>query len=524
MNSSIGTNKNNEIYARILRVLENGIRIGERHYKFLAFGNSQLRENGAFFFCETQHITCDDIRKWMGDFSTIKTVAKYAARIGQCFSTTRLIPGFSVPTVVKIKDVERGGFCFTDGVGKISSLWAHLIANHLRIDTVPSAFQFRMGGCKGVLTVWPDAKLGEVHIRPSQEKFTKAIFNGLEIIRYSKYSAATLNQQTISILSTLRVGDHVFMDLLRKDMANLNGAMKNKDKAVRELVKRVDENQTTLTVARMVLNGFMEANEPFLCTLLQLWRSWSIKALKQKARITVEEGAFVLGCVDETGKLRGHSDGSESFLLDRGDPDLLPQIFLQVPNGRDHGKYKVVTGLCLVGRNPSLHPGDIRVVEAVEVEELLHLKDVVVFPQTGDRDVPSMCSGGDLDGDDFFVIWNKDLLPNPMQWNYTPMDYTAPKPPTSDSEITLKDLSSFFVTYMKNDTLPTIALAHRAHADFQNEKAKDPKCKETLNHHARIFQVSLLTNREHQVWNLRDFTRRLSISSRLGSPRRCPGP
>jgi hypothetical protein len=33
-------------------------------------------------------VTCNGIRAWLGDFSRIKCPAKYAARMGQCFSAT----------------------------------------------------------------------------------------------------------------------------------------------------------------------------------------------------------------------------------------------------------------------------------------------------------------------------------------------------------------------------------------------------------------------------------------------------
>jgi len=49
-----------------------------------------------------------------------------------------------------------------------------------------------------------------------------------------------------------------------------------------------------------------------------------------------------------------------------------------------------------------MHPGDVQVVNAVNVPEhspLKQLRNVVVFSQHGARDIPSMLSGGDLDGD-----------------------------------------------------------------------------------------------------------------------------
>ncbi|CAJ2508438.1 Uu.00g134640.m01.CDS01 [Anthostomella pinea] len=62
--------------------------------------------------------------------------------------------------------------------------------------------------------------------------------------------------------------------------------------------------------------------------------------------------------------------------------------------------YIVITGLCVIGRNPSLHPSDLRIVEAVDIPKLRYLRDVVVLPATGDSDFSSMYSGGDLDSDD----------------------------------------------------------------------------------------------------------------------------
>jgi RNA-dependent RNA polymerase len=470
------TDRDDELYTRIYRVLMQGIRMGKWHWKFLAFGNSQIRESGAFFFCQPDGdqefpISCDTIRQWMGKFTHISSVAKLAARLGQCFSTTRHLHCISAPRIVKISDVEKDGFCFTDGVGKISTVLAHFVSEDWNLHPAPSAFQFRMGGCKGVLVAWPQVKGTEVHIRPSQEKFS-AEYNGLEIIRCSQFSCATLNRQTILILSCLGVPDDVFTDIMKEQLANYNTAMTDKNKAMELLRSFVDENMTTDTIATMIRNGFMHTREPFVRTVLQLWRSWSIKALKEKAKLIVDQGAFVLGCVDETGTLRGHSKATEG--RNNIPQDQLPQIFLQVPDPKDRGTYKVITGLCIVGRNPSLHPGDIRVVEAVDVPQLQHIRDVVVFPLNGDRDVPSMCSGGDLDGDDFFVIWDPKLLPT--EWGHPPMNYTAPKPLAEKTSSASKSLASFFVLFMKNDRLPLIAHAHLATADSEIEGAKHQKC------------------------------------------------
>ncbi|OIW30853.1 RdRP-domain-containing protein [Coniochaeta ligniaria NRRL 30616] len=474
------TIRDNELYTRAFRVLNNGIRMGRWHWQFLAFGNSQIRENGAFFFCEERGETCESIRKWMGRFTHIKVVAKYAARLGQCFSTTRLLRHIPAPTIVSIPDVERNSYCFTDGVGKISSILAKMIADEWKEDSVPSAFQFRMGGCKGVLVTWPEAKDIEVHIRKSQEKFSSE-FNGLEIIRLSHYTTATLNRQTISILSCLGVPDSVFMSLLLQELRNYDRAMTDRTFATKLLRQYVDESQSSLMIAGMLDYGFMEANEPYVKAMLELWRSWSIKYLKEKARIPIAESAFVLGCIDETGTLKGHINKKRR----RNEKPVkeLPEIFLQISDPDNRGDPRIITGVCIVGRNPSLHPGDIRVVKAVDVPALRHLRDVVVFPMQGDRDIPSMCSGGDLDGDDFFVIWDKNLIPN--EWCHIPMDFEPPAAKELDHEPTVQDLTMFFTLYMKNNSLPIIAHSHLAHADFRDSGAKDPRCVELAKLHSK---------------------------------------
>lgn len=482
--SSQDSNKDDNLYTRVHRVMQNGIIIGDRRYRFLAFSNSQFRENGAFFFCETDHVTCDSIREWMGDFRHIRSVGKFAARMGQCFTTTRQVNGISISRIRQIDDIQQQTgdhvWNFTDGVGKISVFFAKLIASERDLPETPSCFQMRMGGCKGVIVPWPDVPPSEVHVRPSQEKF-KAVYNGLEIIKTSAFSHATLNKQVIPVLVALGVDQSVFVSMLDEELKEYDEALADSMKAGELLRSQVDENQTTLTMAEMV-DTFMDSKEPFLWTLLRLWKCWSLKRLKHKFAISVKKSAMVFGVVDEVGVLRGHSQATEG--KGYNSIESLPQIFLQVPiegsDGRSTTNYEVITGICVVGRNPSLHPGDVRVVEAVDVPELRHLKNVVVFPKTGDRDIPSMCSGGDMDGDDYFVYWDERLIP--PEWDHPPLDHDADSStPELDkpADVTIEDITRFFAQYMKNDSLGRIATAHFAQADQLLGGVKNPKCKQT---------------------------------------------
>ena len=76
--SSADRKQLDEIYSRVYRTLKNGITVGGRHFEFLAFGNSQLRDHGCYMFNSDHHLSSDMIREWMGSFDGIKSVAKYA--------------------------------------------------------------------------------------------------------------------------------------------------------------------------------------------------------------------------------------------------------------------------------------------------------------------------------------------------------------------------------------------------------------------------------------------------------------
>ena len=489
--NSVDDDTRDEIFERVKRTMCNGIVVGDRKFEFVAFGNSQFREHGAFFFASTGEVTAADIRNWMGwdEIKEIKNVAKRSARLGQCFSTTRAINtgDLNIEYIADVKS-QCGTYCFTDGVGKISPLVASLIVAELGVPTahndLPSVFQFRYGGAKGVLALDPHITGKTLCLRQSQSKF-ESRHKTLEVIRVSQFAAATTNRQLIILLSSLGVPDEVFRGKLNSQLEEINCAMRDEKCAVQLLQRNIDSNQMTLTLARVINEGFMKAQDPFVMSMLHLWRSWSVKYLKEKAKLFTDKGACLLGCIDEFGVLEGHYNAIQPNPMASREvkESTLPEVFVRVGTG--NGNYNVIEGLCVLCRNPSLHPGDIRVVRAVDKPELYHLKNVVVFPRQGDRDLSSMCSGGDLDGDDYLIIWDPELLPAISHWNHDPMDFR----PTVASQFpskepTVDDMIEFFVTYMRNDRLPRIAHSHLALADFSPWGVNDHRCLELAQLHS----------------------------------------
>ena len=71
----------------------------------------------------------------------------------------------------------------------------------------------------------------------------------------------------------------------------------------------------------------------------------------------------------------------------------------------------MITGKVFATRCPCLHPGDIQLFNCIDREELRNLyTNVVVFSKKGKRPSCNKLSCGDLDGDLYFICWNKLVL------------------------------------------------------------------------------------------------------------------
>lgn len=83
--------------------------------------------------------------------------SKYGAQFAQA-SVWFSLQSYTVQTV---PDVERNGYCFSDGVGRISRDLAQAVAQRLialgrcPAGWLPSAFQIRYAGCKGMVSLHP---------------------------------------------------------------------------------------------------------------------------------------------------------------------------------------------------------------------------------------------------------------------------------------------------------------------------------------------------------------------------------
>ncbi|KAF3788205.1 RNA-dependent RNA polymerase 6 [Nymphaea thermarum] len=458
------------IFRRAKRIVQNGFTLCGRHYSFLAFSSNQLRGRSAWFFAEDKRMTAESIRTWMGKFNN-KNVAKCAARMGQCFSSTyATVPVPFSEVNFKLPDIERNGYNFSDGIGTISPELAVEVVSKLQLTgEQPSAFQIRYAGCKGMVVRWPN--LGDkfkLSLRPSMNKF-ESRHNILEIVAWTRFQPGFLNREIITLLSSLGVSDDAFMRLQELMVFKLDEMLKNADTAFEVLTTSCCDLESTAAI--MLSAGFDPQFEPHLKSMLSCIRSGQLKSLLTKSRIFVPQSRWLLGCLDELAIL----EHGQCF-IQVSDPSLLGCFAKHGAKfSQEEPNLQVITGTVVVAKNPCLHPGDVRILEAVDVPSLHHLVDCLVFPQKGSRPHPNEASGSDLDGDIYFVNWESDLIP-PGKKSAPPMDYTPAPPKESPRPVRIPDVMEFFTKSMLSDSLGKICHAHVVHADLSELGANDEKC------------------------------------------------
>ncbi|CAF2874818.1 unnamed protein product [Rotaria sp. Silwood2] len=237
------------------KMLTDGLLCMNRIYYCVGSSTSQRKNFSYWFTTLYDGETIDQVRAQFGDFTAIKNLATYVARVGQYFSTSsptgiRLnyidtkavrirIPesgqselisssdGFLMrilswikPTTMKnelqqkytvfiIRDIKENNYCFTDGCGFISLGLAQEVSEKIglsvkQLSDIPSAFQIRMGGCKGMLAIDPESNDNDYYIkvRDSMMKFSSNDWT-LDICDYSRPMFLSLNNQIIRLLSDL---------------------------------------------------------------------------------------------------------------------------------------------------------------------------------------------------------------------------------------------------------------------------------------------------------------------------------
>ncbi|KAI6756713.1 hypothetical protein HG530_011311 [Fusarium avenaceum] len=482
---------NERIYSHFRRVMDEGILIAGRKYNFLGFSHSSLRSHSAWFsapFTDSnfQRQVPEVILKSLGDFSGIRVPAKCAARIGQAFSETpHAVPIFEAGIIQRyipdVKSTDKSRI-FSDGVGTISKEALEAIWPYMSMQAAkPTCLQIRWAGCKGMLSL--DTRLkGKVFFirKESMMKFPSTDVEELGICdASSKPLRLMLNRQMIKILEDMGTSADWFLKLQNNALSILRNVTTNATNT--SFFLEYQSIGVSLGLPKLVKQlekmGIDYRRDSFMRSAVEHVVLRELRLLKHKARIPVDKGLTLFGVMDETGFLEAN------------------QVY--VTYDKTHGLYHgrrinstLKDGRVIVTRSPALHPGDIQIVRQTTPPEghpLRSLQNCIVFSQKGDRDLPSMLSGGDLDGDIYNIIWDEEAIP---KMYFDPANYLRVTPQPLNREVNSHDIADFFIDFMRTDILGMIATRHVILADYHSEGTIHPDCIELAELHSTAVDFS----------------------------------
>ncbi|TYK10155.1 putative RNA-dependent RNA polymerase 5 isoform X2 [Cucumis melo var. makuwa] len=265
--------------------------------------------------------------------------------------------------------------------------------------------------------------------------------NSLELVGTSNPPKRTfLSRNLIALLNYGGVPREYFMTILVDALKDVQGVFSSKRAALRVSINNGEMDD--FLVARMILAG-IPLDESYLQYRLSVLLKEEKKSLKS-GRLHMPECYYLMGTVDPT------------CTLESG------EVCVILENGQINGKV-------LVYRNPGLHFGDIHVLTAKYVEELVpvvgNAKYAIFFSSKGPRSVADEIAGGDFDGDMYWVSRNSQLLEY-----FRPCEPWRPSPSTE--VVTNRKPKEFSVEELENE-LFKLFLSTRFQPSYAKSVAAD---------------------------------------------------
>ncbi|EGE07120.1 RNA-directed RNA polymerase [Trichophyton equinum CBS 127.97] len=312
----------------------------------------------------------------------------------------------------------------SDGFAMMSRSLGRAIADSICLSKVPTCFQGRIAGAKGVWVVAKDDQ--DIHVKglrhfetergywlvinASQLKVqpppcdTSLMFDKHQLtFDVSSYSQPPqpvhLNTQFLMVLQDRGTNKEYILSLIPKEADKFYSEfllVQNGDSAACRAWVRQNGgdassqipalNESTFPPSRTVqLNMFLDAGflPSNLAFVRRLFKENFLGDFVQKLE------ALKIKIPKSTYKAQIHLDLGDSW--EDGTTDL---------DGID----------VLVARAPAHLPSDIQKCRAVFHPALRYLKNVAIFPTKGEVPLASLLSGGDYDGDEVWVCWDQEIV------------------------------------------------------------------------------------------------------------------
>lgn len=236
---------------------------------------------------------------------------------------------------------------------------------------VPSAFQFRLGGAKGMVVQDPTLEGRVVRLRPSQVKFEAPEHRTFDIQSTSlRPKAMFLNRPLIVLLEYLGSSNERIIELqdrsineaqsIRESFSNACKVLQQHGLGTSFRLPSLFRNMSSILNLRMYDETEGSLYNDLIANTLHCAETHILRELKYRAHIAVPGSFTLLGVSDEWDCL---AEG---------------EIYATVQDEKTR-LYQEITGTVAITRSPQIHPGDVKTVTAVRKKELEHLTNVVVF-------------------------------------------------------------------------------------------------------------------------------------------------
>jgi hypothetical protein len=329
-------------------------------------------------------------------------------------------------------EIEDGAV-MNDGCSRISlgaaqEIWKLYKKRTGVYERLPTAFQARIGGAKGLWVVAPEIQRRSplpvwIEISKSQRKFERhpedhfdetidPLRFTFEVVNYSTSPAPSdLHLSFITILvdrgvprESIEAIMRRYLDREREDLLDiLKDPVRTYDWVCKQEAGSKDNVQWQAAlplslgdrVKLLLESGFTPTEEPYLGKCL----TWAINSQhlweEQKLRIPLGKSTFLFGVADPFGVLA---------------PGEIHVQFSTWFNDEEERYLTLEDIEVLVARQPACRRSDLQKVRAVSHAKLGHMVDVVVFPTRGQYPLAGKLQGGDYDGDIFWLCWEPDLV------------------------------------------------------------------------------------------------------------------
>ncbi|RMZ97419.1 putative RNA-dependent RNA polymerase 1 [Brachionus plicatilis] len=450
------TVKNSELEKFLVKILTNGICVeldGKKENFFCYIGSSNSGRKERNFWAIDKE-SCDKLNfnhflNFFGNFSQFSQIYKLNKRYSLLYSSS--VPVFRLKrTEYKIvEDFENNDYCFTDGVGIIRQETCEEISKNLNLDYTSYIFQIRIGGFKGVLTGFSDNifnkicpgvnKKVKILFRKSQEKFESNDFY-LNIVSWAPNVSvpANLNSEILMILDGLcseKFKEYI-LRIFQDYLDEIEKSLTDPKKALAKLFNSdvVDEfthkYKMILLACRQNLVQELDPRQYKIIRELIIEQGLYNIITKRAFNIQIEKSRYFIGVIDET--------------------DVLKEDEIYVSYRNSLGNIEYLDGsFVLVCRVPCYSVTEARRVRTKYVDELSHLVNCVVFPKKGSRPLTDILSGGDLDGDLYFVSWDDHLT----DFDNSKTELKYPTNPSSSGKIDEKNLLNQLAEVYASDVL-----------------------------------------------------------------------